>query len=50
MGSGDLADAADVVGDTRRGAGDEEDDAGKLWLVGDKISIADIVVADLVSV
>lgn len=48
MGSGDLGDAADVVGDTRHGAGDEEDDAGKLWLVGDKISIADIVVADLV--
>lgn len=61
MGSGDLGDAADAVGDPRHGEGPEgalkagaglsnEDDEGRLWLVGDRISIADIVVADLVSV
>jgi glutathione S-transferase len=34
------------------GVGDgfsNEDDEGRLWVVGDRISIADIVVADLVS-
>lgn len=61
MGSGDFGDAADTVGDPRHGEGPEgvlkagaglsnEDDEGRLWVVGDRISIADIVVTDVVSV
>jgi hypothetical protein len=57
--SGDLSDVADARSSGRHTAMSEEaldggpglsggDDDGRLWLVGDRISIADIVVTDLV--
>lgn len=58
--SGDLSDVADTRSSGRHKSLSDEaldggpglsggDDDGRLWLVGDRISIADIVVTDLVS-
>jgi hypothetical protein len=59
--SGDLSDVADARSSGRHKSLSDEaldggaglsggDEEGRLWLVGDRISIADIVVTDLVSV